>query len=316
MFDAVRQIVESRLLNLGGETYDSVDLDTLASIVTRNPPVRDIANLQVLNPTYQSFNNDLLITFGSNDPVSGAGINVIGFPSEFLVPGNTALTALAIHNGDSSSPPVDTYSEFLVIRTDDRNATLEVKITSWVTAMNSATDLGFTTTKVGNDSIRITPKTRATSSFLAESLSIGRTDGFAISANHIYLPPITWVIVDREFPLFLEGRQFTQPTNSKFSILMIQDASVIGREFGNVKDARKHSGTIRVRLYAPHGTGTKIVRDMADSLDSVLAYTAGDSSTGNSGTLFMRAGSLRQVSENTDGFLEYNLDYIYDYYTS
>ena len=321
MFDAVRQIIESRLLSLSGSSYDttvsdSPDGETLTSIVNKNPPVRDIANLKVLNPTYTTFQNDLLITFGSNDTVSGSGINVIGFPSEFLVPGNSALFALAIHNGVSSSPPVDTFAEFLVIRTADQNATLEVKITSWIDAINGVGDLGFTADEVvGSDSIRIIPKTRA-GSFLAESLSVGRTDGFNISIDYNYIPPRTWVIVAREFPLFLEGRQFTQPTNARFSVLLIQDAASVGREFGNVKNARRQSGSVRVKLYAPHGTGTKIVRDMADQFDDVLAYTAGDSDTGNSGTLFMKAGSLRQVSENNDGFLEYNLDYIYDYYTT
>ena len=118
------------------------------------------------------------------------------------------------------------------------------------------------------------------------------------------------------FPLFVEGRQFVQPTNDNFAILSIQDAVSVGRGFGNTKGGRRRSGSTRLKLYAPHGTGTKVVRDMADELDVILAYTAGDSNTGNGGTLFMKAGSLRQVSENTDGFLEYNLDYIYDYYTS
>ena len=118
------------------------------------------------------------------------------------------------------------------------------------------------------------------------------------------------------FPIFLEGRQFVQPLNSKFAILTIDDSVSVGREFGNAKGGRRRSGSVRIKLYAPHGTGTKIIRDMADELDEFLAYTAGDSNTGNGGTFFMKSGSLRQVSENTDGFLEYNLDYIYDYYTS
>ena len=118
------------------------------------------------------------------------------------------------------------------------------------------------------------------------------------------------------FPLFVEGRQFVQPTNDNFAILSILDSVSVGREFGNAKGGRRRSGSTRLKLYAPHGTGTKIIRDMADELDVILAYTAGDSNTGNGGTLFMKAGSLTQVSENTDGFLEYNLDYIYDYYTS
>ena len=151
--------------------------------------------------------------------------------------------------------------------------------------------------------------------FESESVSISLDEGFSGSLDYIYISPRTWTIVGREFPLFLEGRQFTQPT-TKFSILLIQDASSVGREFGNVKNARRQSGSVRIKLYAPHGSGTKIVRDMADQFDDVLAYTAGDSNTGNSGTLFMKAGSLRQVSEDNDGFLDYNLDYIYDYYTT
>ena len=118
------------------------------------------------------------------------------------------------------------------------------------------------------------------------------------------------------FPVFIEGRTFTAPTSDPFAILFIQDAAVVGRQFGNSKDGRLRTGSVRIKLYAPFGTGTKVIRDMADAFDLTLSYTAGDAGTGAGGTLFMKAGSLRQVSENSDGNLEYNLDYIYDYYTS
>ena len=53
---------------------------------------------------------------------------------------------------------------------------------------------------------------------------------------------------------------------------------------------------------------------MADELDDYLAYSGGDSNTGNGGTLFMKDGNLTRISSEDDGRLTYNLDYIYDYY--
>ena len=324
MFDSVRQIVESRLLSLSGESYLSfvVGGETLSTIVTKNPTVGSISNLKTLNPTYTTFDNDLLVAFGSNATNPNDGFQLAGFPGGFISTTRVAeggtlgtiLTSLAFHNGPGTEVTAP-FNQFLRIDTPDRFASVTSKIASWADSINGETDLNFTAQSEGDFSMRITPKVRS-NAFEPESVTISLDNGFNGSLDYSYIGPRNWTLLGRDFSLFLEGRQFTQPTNSKFAILMIQDASVVGREFGNVEDARKYSGTVRVRLYAPHGTGTKVVRDMADTFDNVLAYTAGDSNTGNGGTLFMRAGSLRQVSENTDGFLEYNLDYIYDYYTS
>jgi len=116
------------------------------------------------------------------------------------------------------------------------------------------------------------------------------------------------------FPVFLEGRKIEQPNGSSWAILVIEDANNINHEFGNKSSLK--SGVIRVKLFSPHGSGTKNVRDMADEIDDFMGYTAGDSGTGNGGTLYIKNGSLRRVSDDEDGYLSYNLDYIYDYYTS
>ena len=117
------------------------------------------------------------------------------------------------------------------------------------------------------------------------------------------------------FPMFVEGRQFKQPTNGNWGVLIIEDAAVVGRTFSG-NHAERRSGSVRIKLYAPHGSGTRLIRTMADELSTFLNYTSGDNSTGNGGTLFMKSGSLKRVSDDEDGYLSYNLDYIYDYYTS
>ena len=120
--------------------------------------------------------------------------------------------------------------------------------------------------------------------------------------------------LDLSFPMYVEGRQFSQPTDSNWGVLIIDDAVAVGRDFGG--QGRRRSGSVRIKLYAPHGSGTKLIRTMADELDEFLSYTSGSNNTGNGGELFIRSGSLRRVSDDEDGYLSYNLDYIYDYYTS
>ena len=131
------------------------------------------------------------------------------------------------------------------------------------------------------------------------------------------------------FPIYLEGRPtnsaVTDSTDGKWAVLTIDDGASVGRAFGAVRTdtgttrpklvrTSLDSGTVRLKLFAPFGTGTKIIRDMADELDDYLAYSGGDSGTGNGGTLFMKDGNLTRISSEDDGRLTYNLDYIYDYY--
>ena len=150
MFDAVRQIVESRLLSLGGENYTSEEDDTLTSVVTKNPTVGTIANLIALNPTYNTFDNDLLITFGSNNTAVNAGFQIAGFPGGFIsetrvAEGGTVgtiLTSLAFHNGPGSDVTAP-FNQFLRIDTPDRFASVTSKIASWVNSINGETNLGF-----------------------------------------------------------------------------------------------------------------------------------------------------------------------------
>ena len=117
------------------------------------------------------------------------------------------------------------------------------------------------------------------------------------------------------FDIFREGVQFKQPSGKGWGVLSINDAIVVGRTFSNSHSERQ-SGSVRVKLYSPHGSGTIEIRKMADELSTFLSYTAGDDSTGNGGTLFMKSGSLTRVSDDEDGYLSYNLDYIYDYYNN
>ena len=323
MHDSIRKIVENRLVSIGGDSYITEAGDTISDIVNKNPKARDVANLKLLNPTYTTFENDLIITFITNNLSPNSGINISGFTGGFLRPSETVLTSLAFHNTRTDGiAGFDTFNEFLAVRNSSPTANIGDKVDSWVSEINKenndsgAPELGFTAEKFGTNSIRIIPKDRINNAFEVDTLSLTRNDFVDASIDHVYLPPQEWIIVDRKFPLFLEGRQFTPPTNESFAILMIQDAATVGREFGTLLNTRLRTGTVRLKLYAPFGTGTKIVRDMADQFDSVLSYTAGDSMTGVGGTLFMKAGSLSQVAENSNGFLEYNLDYIYDYYTS
>jgi len=94
--------------------------------------------------------------------------------------------------------------------------------------------------------------------------------------------------------------------------LIIDDANSIGQQFGSI--GGRDSGAIRIKLFYPNGQGTKPIRDMADEVNSFLSYTDGNTCTNNVGTLFIRSGSLRRVSDDEDGYLHYNLDFMYDYY--
>ena len=123
----------------------------------------------------------------------------------------------------------------------------------------------------------------------------------------------------RENPLpnntktFLEGRQFTQPSSGSWVVMMVDDSASSLQGFQ--QDLRKTSGMVRFKIFSHHGEGTRAIREIADSLNSSLSYSAGNDGIGT-GTLYIRAGSLRKVSDDDNGYLSYVLDLTYDYYTS
>jgi hypothetical protein len=113
------------------------------------------------------------------------------------------------------------------------------------------------------------------------------------------------------FDIFLEGRQFTQPVGTPWAVLFIDDSANAVKGFN---DDREAMGVVRFKLYSPHGSGTKQVREIADYIDNIMSRTAGTSGTSNTGTLYIRSGSIKKLSDNDNGYLSYNLDFLYDYY--
>mgnify|MGYP003960901509 CR=1 FL=1 len=118
-----------------------------------------------------------------------------------------------------------------------------------------------------------------------------------------------------DFEVFLEGRVFVQPTGSDWVILSIEDAGSTLKAFGN-KDDRKTSGTMVFKLSVQHGNGSKRAREIADKINDVMSFTAGGNSIAGTGTLYVMAGNMRKVSDDDSGYLNYIIDFSYDYYTS
>jgi hypothetical protein len=118
------------------------------------------------------------------------------------------------------------------------------------------------------------------------------------------------------FPMFMEGRQVNTPNGSNWGMLFVADSINIRTEFGGSFDTgNRESGSIRIKLFAPHGDGTRLIREMATELSSFLNYSTGSEGiSGIEGNLFLKNGKLTMVSEDDDGYLHFNLDYIYDYY--
>ena len=119
-----------------------------------------------------------------------------------------------------------------------------------------------------------------------------------------------------DFSIFLEGRQFTQPTKGDWIVVSIDDAGAALRGYSD--NLRKTSGTVRFKISVRHGKGTKRVREIADIINNVMSFTAGNSNitVESEGTLLVHAGTLRKISDDDDGYLNYVIDFPYDYYTS
>ncbi len=111
-----------------------------------------------------------------------------------------------------------------------------------------------------------------------------------------------------DFEVFLEGRTFVQPTGKDWAILSIEDAGSTLKSFGNKNDRNK--------LSVQHGNGSKRAREVADKINDVMSFTAGGDSIAGTGTLYVMAGNMRKVSDDDSGYLNYIINFSYDYYTS
>ena len=338
MFEAVRQIVEARLFGVsvaqqtfttgtdsgipgtGTATFDNIrTVSTFSGLST--------STLASLNPTYLDFPTNALITVtGNSEGASNDEIKTTGWVGGDLVPNNTVLTSLVFTNSFGDAAGIRTFNEFLIITTSSETLSIEDKILEWVSVINTQTLAGvvdgFGITAIADGtSMLLVPKDRAADNIQDQSLTIDTSGAgtFVASLDFVNIPGEVYLLFKDpvSFEVFLEGR-VVQPaaTSENWAVLLISDSTVVGREFGNTSKGLRSSGSIRFKLYAPRNAGTKLIREMADELDLTYSYTTGDSDTNNGGTLFIKAGSLSKVSDDEDGKLSYNLDYIYDYYTS
>ena len=69
------------------------------------------------------------------------------------------------------------------------------------------------------------------------------------------------------------------------------------------------------KLSVQHGNGSKRAREIADKINDVMSFTAGGNSIAGTGTLYVMAGNMRKVSDDDSGYLNYIIDFSYDYYT-
>ena len=312
-FESTRQIIESRIFG-AQQSVVSQRLETLTELATRAGVTE--SNLIALNPNIPT---DILLKVTSNS-INGNNdeIKLATFATGLLLPSTSAADNLVFINSfGSSTPGVDVVgTRFLLVKATANNLTASQKVAEWIDFINADTTLGFTAEAdvVGGNGIII--KLIGTS-VSVDDLTLSTTQGFAANFSDVISEGTNIILDDNDtsFSVFLESRDFTQPVNGKWGVLFINDSAVVGREFGNTSGLRS-SGSVRFKLYAPRNAGTKVVRDMADELNNLLNYTAGDTGTNAGGTLLMRPGSLTRVSDNEDGSISYNLDYIYDYYTS
>ena len=336
MFEAVRQIVEARLFGVsidrgqqtfttgtvggipgtGADSFDNIrTVSTFSGLST--------ATLVNLNPTYLDFPTSVIITVTANSTAnSNDELKVEGWAAGELVPSTPALTSLVFTNSFNSGTGSFTSGEFFVIKARSETITVQEKISDWVTVINGiGNDLSIKAVAIGTDSFMLYPNDKDAYNIQDESLYIDTSGAgtFMATLDHVNDTGVVYVLFKNpvSFEVFLEGR-VVQPaaTSENWAVLLISDSAVVGREFGNTSKGLRSSGSVRFKLYAPRNAGTKLIREMADELDLTYSYTTGDSDTNNGGTLFIKAGSLSKVSDDEDGKLSYNLDYIYDYYTS
>lgn len=121
--------------------------------------------------------------------------------------------------------------------------------------------------------------------------------------------------------IYRNGTSFQQPNTGQFVVMFVADAGHSNVTFGDRQG--KNSGVLKFRINVPEGENqsTRNVRLVADAINLRMGMTDGSASDdarfgsdGIGGTLFIGEGSLRQISDNEDGYLVYDLDFMYDYY--
>jgi len=116
-----------------------------------------------------------------------------------------------------------------------------------------------------------------------------------------------------DIPVFLESREINQPTGSSWIVMSIDDAGSAVQSFTG--DRRISGGVVAFTIYCPHGSGTKRIREIADSIDSVMSFTAGDDGIDSTSTLYCQAGNMKRISEDDKGYLSYMVTFRYKLYT-
>ncbi len=120
--------------------------------------------------------------------------------------------------------------------------------------------------------------------------------------------------------IYRNGTSFSQPS-TQYIVLFIEDAGHSNVTFGDRQG--KASGVLKFRINVNEGNpdSTRNARLIADALSLRMGMTSGSLTTDArfvdgkiGGTLFIGEGSLRKISDNEDGYLVYDLDFIYDYY--
>ena len=319
-FESIRQIVESRIFSV---EYTTVTGDTLQSIADDNN--KTLEDVQRLNPEFSNFSTNPIINFATETDGAFNNTRITGFTEDYLVTGDNAITELRFSNHDNQVIPngeVVFSGNRVQLRAGDNDSTLSEKVSRWISLINGESTLGFTVKDLGDNTIELVAKDPAVNEIQNGSLTVSSsfsTNSFGATIVYSLESGLVLSLGSTlSFPTFLESRDFTQPSSGNWAVLFIDDSTVVGREFANTNGLRS-AGSVRLKLYAPRNAGTRLVRTMADELNAILSYTAGSAlSDGSSagGTLLMKAGSLTRVSDDEDGSLSYNLDYIYDYYTS
>ena len=118
-------------------------------------------------------------------------------------------------------------------------------------------------------------------------------------------------LAPENFYIYVEGFAYTPPTGDSYAVLMVEETFSKVTGFTN---ERERTGILRFNIFVPHGTGTKPVRDIAGYIENIMSRSAGVSNTSNSGTLYIQAVVLKKLSDDNNGYLNYTLDFDYDYY--
>lgn len=117
--------------------------------------------------------------------------------------------------------------------------------------------------------------------------------------------------------VFVEGHDIVQPTKTTavagipWVIISIVDGGSSERAFN--RGLRKTTGFVRFSIFIPHGKGTKVVREIADYIDTIMGFQGGSSSS-NPGNLYTHVGQMKKLSDDDNGYLKYVIDFDYDYY--